>query len=136
MDNLQTLVRRDFLPRGEGCVTRCPLVLTLRNTRGLGGSEGGGDEVVTFYADAGGRNPQRVMANPAWDDVRREIEDRTRSKAGGNANIVDDPIVMRIDSPNVIDLELVDLPGLTRNPRGVSKICCILMLLLCDLSHL
>lgn len=28
---LESIVGRDFLPRGSGIVTRCPLVLSLRN---------------------------------------------------------------------------------------------------------
>ncbi len=58
------------------------------------------------------------MTDPDWDDVRREIETRTKAKAGSNSRISEDPIAMRVESPHMPDLELVDLPGLTRNPRG------------------
>lgn len=38
---LETIVGRDFLPRGSGIVTRRPLVLQLIHTSGLGGSGSG-----------------------------------------------------------------------------------------------
>ncbi len=70
------MVRRDFLPRGEGCVTRRPLVLTLRNDL-----DAGDGEVVTFLDDNGGNDSLR-MINPDWSEVKREIEERTKSRAG------------------------------------------------------
>ncbi len=78
-------MRRDFLPRGEGCVTRCPLVLTLRHD-----PDAGDREVVTFIDGRNGMsgNENNKMVNPDWGDVRREIEERTRNKAGREAKYV------------------------------------------------
>ncbi len=70
------MVRRDFLPRGEGCVTRRPIVLTLRND-----TDAGDDEVVTFLED-NGSNDNFSMVSPDWSEVKREIEERTRIRAG------------------------------------------------------
>ncbi|RWS22460.1 Dynamin-like protein, partial [Leptotrombidium deliense] len=39
-------------------------------------------------------------------------------KIGKNKNVSSDPINLRIYSPNVLDLTLIDLPGLTRIPVG------------------
>ena len=36
---LESIVGRDFLPRGSGIVTRCPLVLNLKRIEGVGGTE-------------------------------------------------------------------------------------------------
>ena len=42
----------------------------------------------------------------------------TELKTGKNAGISAQPINLRIYSPNVLTLTLVDLPGLTKNPVG------------------
>ena len=47
-----------------------------------------------------------------------EIEDETDRETGRNRGISNKPINLTVYSPNVMDLTLVDLPGLTRNPVG------------------
>lgn len=49
-----------------------------------------------------------------FNDIRREIEQETFRVAGQNKGISKLPIHLRIYSPNVLDLTLVDLPGLTK----------------------
>ena len=49
-----------------------------------------------------------------FNDIRREIEQETFRVAGQNKGISELPIHLRIFSPNVLDLTLVDLPGLTK----------------------
>ncbi|TFY67611.1 hypothetical protein EVJ58_g1529 [Rhodofomes roseus] len=53
-----------------------------------------------------------------FDEIRREIEQETFRVAGQNKGISKLPINLRIYSPNVLDLTLVDLPGLTKLPVG------------------
>ena len=53
-----------------------------------------------------------------FDDVRREIENETDRETGGNKGISNRPINLRVYSPNVLELTLVDLPGMTRVPVG------------------
>ena len=65
---LESIVGRDFLPRGNGIVTRCPLVLNLRRLEEKEGQEKPpADEYATFsHADG------KIWTN--FDLVRQEIE--------------------------------------------------------------
>jgi vacuolar protein sorting-associated protein 1 len=53
-----------------------------------------------------------------FNKIREEIVKDTEAKAGRNVGISPHPINLRIYSPNVLTLTLVDLPGLTRVPVG------------------
>lgn len=53
-----------------------------------------------------------------FNKIRDEIARETEAKVGRNAGISAAPINLRIYSPNVLTLTLVDLPGLTRVPVG------------------
>jgi dynamin 1-like protein len=46
--------------------------------------------------------------------VKREIENETARIAGNNKGINRQPINLKIYSPHVLSLTLVDLPGLTK----------------------
>ena len=56
-----------------------------------------------------------------FNEIRKEIEQETFRVAGQNKGISKLPINLRIYSPNVLDLTLVDLPGLTKvgNSLGI-----------------
>lgn len=49
-----------------------------------------------------------------FGDVKREIENETSRVAGNNKGINRQPINLKIYSPHVLNLTLVDLPGLTK----------------------
>lgn len=53
-----------------------------------------------------------------FDEIRNEIVKETDNVAGTNTGISSAPINLRIFSPNVLTLTLVDLPGLTKVPVG------------------
>lgn len=53
-----------------------------------------------------------------FNKIRDEIVKETEAKAGRNVGISPAPINLRIYSPNVLTLTLVDLPGLTKVPVG------------------
>ena len=56
-----------------------------------------------------------------WYDfaaIRTEIEERTAVIAGGSKNISMEKISLTIHSPNVVDVVMVDLPGMTKVPVG------------------
>jgi dynamin 1-like protein len=53
-----------------------------------------------------------------FNKIRAEIIRDTEVKTGRNAGISPQPINLRIFSPNVVTLTLVDLPGLTKVPVG------------------
>ena len=100
---LEGIVGKDFLPRGTGIVTRRPLVLQLYNIAS------GPD-----YAFFG--HSEKEYTN--FQDVREEILRETVRLAGENKGIRSEPIYLRIFSNHVINLTLVDLPGVTKNPVG------------------
>lgn len=56
-------------------------------------------------------------------DVKREIENETSRVAGSNKGINRQPINLKIYSPHVLNLTLVDLPGLTK-VCSVSRVPC------------
>ncbi|KAJ3365656.1 Dynamin- GTPase protein [Allomyces javanicus] len=109
---LEAIVGKDFLPKGNGIVTRRPLVLQLRNVPPHVVPEGEEAVDVAEFSHC----PDRVFTDFA--DVRREIEAETARIAGDNKGIASDPIRLCVRSPNVVDLTLVDLPGLTKIPVG------------------
>ncbi|KAF8555861.1 hypothetical protein OG21DRAFT_1410225 [Imleria badia] len=109
---LENIVGRDFLPRGQGIVTRRPLVLQLIHTPIPDPSSS-----PPPYTEWG----QFLHIDKRFTDfneIRREIEQETYRVAGQNKGISRLPISLRIYSPNVLDLTLVDLPGLTKIPVG------------------
>lgn len=53
-----------------------------------------------------------------FNKIRDEIVRETDAKTGKNQGISPQPIGLRIYSPNVLTLTLVDLPGLTKVPVG------------------
>jgi len=107
---LESLVGRDFLPRGTGIVTRRPLILQLRNipatVNGVASKEWGEFQHL----------PGKKFED--FDHIRLEIIAETDRLCGKNSGISNNPINLKIFSPNVIDLTLVDLPGITKIPVG------------------
>lgn len=53
-----------------------------------------------------------------FDAIRKEIEDETDKMAGTNKGICPEPINLKIFSTRVVNLTLVDLPGITKVPVG------------------
>ncbi|PRW60097.1 dynamin-related 3B-like isoform A [Chlorella sorokiniana] len=105
---LEALVGRDFLPRGSNIVTRRPLILQLVKTQPAGGQ----------YAEWGEflHNPGKRFYD--FDRIRQEILTETERVVGSNKGISEKPIRLKIYSPNVLTMTLVDLPGITRVPVG------------------
>ncbi|XP_060768809.1 dynamin-1a isoform X1 [Neoarius graeffei] len=99
---LENFVGKDFLPRGSGIVTRRPLVLQLINSP---------TEFAEFLHCKGKKFTD-------FDEVRQEIEAETDRVTGQNKGISPVPINLRVYSPNVLNLTLVDLPGMTKVPVG------------------
>ncbi|KIS69273.1 putative dynamin-like GTPase VPS1 [Mycosarcoma maydis] len=120
---LENIVGRDFLPRGTGIVTRRPLVLQLINRPATSKAN---DEAAPAVSSKGANNPDEwgeFLHLPGekffdFDKIREEIVRDTELKTGRNAGISPQPINLRIYSPNVLTLTLVDLPGLTKVPVG------------------
>lgn len=148
---LETLVGRDFLPRGTGIVTRRPLVLQLNNispdsplihkfdngsTSSLNTSdddtEPAGDKEMTLEDHLRKNGNYKPEVKNEWgeflhipgrrfydfSEIRREIENETARIAGKEKGISRIPINLKIFSPHVLNLTLVDLPGITKVPIG------------------
>jgi dynamin 1-like protein len=111
---LEAIVQRDFLPRGSGIVTRCPLILHLEQDLNPKAQEWG------EFSHLQGRK------FTDFKEIRAEIESYTGKQAGTGKNISDKAIFLTIHSPNVVNLILVDLPGLTKvavgdQPKDIEK---------------
>ena len=124
---LENIVGRDFLPRGSGIVTRRPLVLQLINIPA--------DEEDTTNGNSDAHTPHSAASVAEYQEwaeflhipsrkftdfgqVRSEIENETARIAGNNKGINRQPINLKIFSPHLLNLTLVDLPGLTKVPIG------------------
>lgn len=103
---LEAIVGLNFLPRGSGVVTRRPLELRLVRSK---------DPKEKAYGIF------KIEPNTKYTDfnkIRMKIESLTDEVCGSNKNIIDDPIVLQVFSPNCPDLTVIDLPGITRIPIG------------------
>ena len=122
---LEGIVGRSFLPRGHGIVTRRPLVLQLYNTS----SDVDLEEEEENYRENVDPNdddlpewgeflhlPGRQFYN--FGDIRAEIQRETERLIGSNKGIHATPIHLKIYSPHVLSLTLVDLPGMAKVAVG------------------
>ena len=101
---LESIVGLDFLPRGDGVVTRRPLELRLCHiTHG---------EPWAIFEE------RKETKFTDFIKVRETIEALTDEVCKTDKNIVDKPIVLNVYSQTCPDLTLVDLPGVTRVPVG------------------
>ena len=101
---MESIVGLDFLPRGDGVVTRRPLELRLNHTMD-------GKPWAIFDEKKGEKFTD-------FNKVRETIEKLTDDVCAGEKNIVDKPIVLNVYSQTCPDLTLIDLPGITRVPVG------------------
>ncbi|XP_071735387.1 dynamin-related protein 3A-like [Rutidosis leptorrhynchoides] len=102
---LEALVGRDFLPRGSDICTRRPLLLQLIHT------DSNSDEYGEFL-----HLPGHKFFN--FSQIRSEIQDETEREVGGNRRVSNKEICLKVYSPRVLDMTLVDLPGMTKVPVG------------------
>ncbi|KAM9361727.1 interferon-induced GTP-binding protein Mx-like [Symphorus nematophorus] len=90
------------LPRGSGIVTRCPLELKMKRKK----------EGEEWYGKISYKTYMEEIEDPA--DVEKMIREAQDKMAGVGVGISDDLISLEIASPDVPDLTLIDLPGITR----------------------
>lgn len=119
---LEGIVGRSFLPRGTGIVTRRPLVLQLFNTRSMGASEDSEESFEDIVGDSEAEWGE-FLHMPGkkfhkFEQIRQEIMRETDRMTGNNKGISNNPIYLKIFSPRVLALTLVDLPGMTKVPVG------------------
>lgn len=107
---LESIVGRDFLPRGSGIVTRRPLVLQLYSIA-PSVDDGIAEEWGEFL-----HIPGKKFYD--FEEIRTEIQKETDRLTGRNKGISNQSINLKVFSPHVLNLTLVDLPGITRVPTG------------------
>ena len=116
---LESLVGRSFLPRGTGIVTRRPLILQLFNTADTSstGSKQSKDKEATpnEWGEFLHKPDQKYYDFGA---IRSEIVAETDRLTGNNKGIDSTPIRLKVYSPRVLALTLVDLPGIAKIPVG------------------
>jgi len=119
---LESIVGREFLPRGSGIVTRRPLVIQLYSTR-EGQPSRTDKPPPSSSTDGDGQEWGEFLHLPGkkffdFDEIRREIIRETDRVTGSNKGISNKSINLKIYSPYVLTLSLVDLPGITKVPVG------------------
>ncbi|XP_040893586.1 dynamin-1-like protein isoform X1 [Toxotes jaculatrix] len=124
---LESLVGRDILPRGTGIVTRRPLILQLvhidAEDRRKTSEENESKKNGRLYRGIDGEEWGKFLHTKNkiytdFEEIRQEIEAETERISGNNKGISDEPIHLKIFSPHVVNLTLVDLPGITKVPVG------------------
>ncbi|XP_061378776.1 dynamin-1-like protein isoform X6 [Danaus plexippus] len=140
---IESLVGRSFLPRGPGIVTRRPLILQLVYSPKDSKEHRSAEEVYKRQEDGNDSwNPlaqltQNIFSKGTvnldewgkflhtkdkiysdFDEIRKEIERETDRMAGSNKGICPEAINLKIYSTRVVNLTLVDLPGITKVPIG------------------
>jgi hypothetical protein len=104
---LESIVGLDFLPRGNGVVTRRPLEMRLSHIPE--------ERKIKPYAVFEEIKDKKFFD---FNEVQKAICDLTDKVCGSDKNIIDKPIVLNIYSHTCPDLTLIDLPGVTRIPIG------------------
>jgi GTP-binding protein EngB required for normal cell division len=94
---LEAIVGHEFLPKGNNMVTRRPIELTLVNT----------PETQAEYAEFPAMGLGKLTD---FAHVQKTLTDLNLAVPAEQC-VSDDPIQLRICSPNVPDLSLIDLPG-------------------------
>ncbi|OCK76283.1 hypothetical protein K432DRAFT_385546 [Lepidopterella palustris CBS 459.81] len=94
---LEAIVGHEFLPKGSNMVTRRPIELTLVNT----------PEAHAEYGEFPALGLGKITD---FSQIQRTLTDLNLAVPAAEC-VTDDPIQLRIYSPNVPDLSLIDLPG-------------------------
>lgn len=138
---LENVVGESIFPRGTGIVTRRPIVVQLyctardklnhsedpngmfREDGSYNLSDGAPTDPKSIPAGAENQAYAEFLHKPGvrfynFEDVRAEIDRETDRVTGKNKGISPKAINLRVYSPHVVNLTVVDLPGLTKVPVG------------------
>lgn len=109
---LNSILSMDLMPMGKNMVTRTPLNIQLTKSDNafadFGEYKNGKWESVKKIKFAGYTPNIKEIKS-----VHDEINIQTIKRAGEGMNISHEPILLKINSPNIPNLSLVDLPGIT-----------------------
>ena len=108
---LNAITQMDILPTGKHMVTRTPIKLELLNTNNSQINIQFGFYKEGIFKSQDNYN-LNVITKTDEENIREQIELFTQKYAGNEKNISYKEIVIRITSPDVPNLTLVDLPGL------------------------
>ncbi|KYN99744.1 dynamin-like protein [Plasmodium gaboni] len=107
---LESLVGLSFMPKGEDIVTRTPIIIQLTNSKS-------DDCYCTLtYCDYDNNRVEKHIDD--FSILNEILIDVTEEITGGNKCIKETPIIIEIHKNDVLDLTLIDLPGLTKVPVG------------------
>ena len=101
---IESIVGLDFLPRGEGVVTRRPLELRLNHINS-------GEPYAIF-------EEKKDMNFTDFSKIKKTIEELTDKECSSGKNISAKPIILKVYSSTCPDLTIIDLPGVTKVPVG------------------
>lgn len=121
---LNSLIGYDILPTGSNMVTRTPLMLQLNYSSTLSKAEFGIYTNGRWCVSKSFEMESNIINRDQQLLLHKEIQEITNRLAGSKKGISYTPIHLRIYSPNVSDLCLIDLPGITMiglSDKGQSK---------------
>lgn len=117
---LNRILSMDLLPMGGNMVTRVPLNLHLINSpHNVDDKNKSTTKLIFGDFIEGNFTPTKTITfqgKPTGEnilDIQHQIDKETVKRAGKTMNISSNEIHIRIYSPNVPNLTLIDLPGLT-----------------------
>ena len=99
---LEMVLGEEFLPKGEGIVTRTPILIQARKNT----------EVPSIRAVF--EDPKMMLTNK--ESIKQELLARTARIAGSGKNVSDQPIIIKLEGASLSSLSVIDLPGLTKVP--------------------
>lgn len=116
---LESIMGLSFLPKGENMVTRCPADIKLCNIK-----------ENLCYVEFGDYTNEGWIVEKKFNIVNYQaplqtelsaisafIDNKTKLLAGTSMNISYNPIYIRVYSPIVPNIQLIDLPGIVMIPR-------------------
>lgn len=95
---LEQILQLDVLPRGNNLVTRCPIIISLKQ----------------WHKQKTILDGDELPSN----SIAKAIRNKMITNCGSSRGIVDKPIYLELYMENTLNLVLVDLPGLTKIPVG------------------
>jgi dynamin 1-like protein len=101
---IEGIVKKDFLPRGPGMVTRGPILIQLIKPLDGDNKMKNGDFAVFGHL--------KDQTFTEFEKVRKEIVNETNRLAPQENDIYTKPINLKIYSSKVVNLSFIDLPGL------------------------
>jgi len=113
---LNSIMTMDILPTGKNMTTRTPLDVRLQQLKS--NAVEGWIEIGDYNSSGWNMDKKITIKIPIPTDqeineIRDSIMKKTNEIAGEGMNISSKPIVLKIYSPHVPNLSLIDLPGLT-----------------------